>query len=74
VSDASAHAPPLPGLDRPIATDAAEPVPTHDRIEGSIATATWAALQGARMLRVHDVAATVHAVELVGDHIAKAAA
>jgi dihydropteroate synthase len=42
-------------------------VPTDDRIEASLATATWAAVQGVRMLRVHEVLPTVHAVALVGD-------
>jgi dihydropteroate synthase len=73
-SDATALAPPLPGLDRPAPTDATEPVPPDDRIEASLATATWAALRGVRMLRVHDVAATVHAVALIGDRSAEVAA
>jgi dihydropteroate synthase len=64
-SDAAALAPPLPGLERPVATEATEPVPPDDRIEASITVATWAALQGVGMLRVHDVAPTVHAVALV---------
>ena len=38
-----------------------------DRLEGSLATATWAAAQGVAMVRVHDVAATVAAMTLVGD-------
>lgn len=38
-----------------------------DRLEGSIATAVWAMTQGARMVRVHDVAATVQAATLIGD-------
>jgi dihydropteroate synthase len=66
-SDAAALAPPLPGLARPVPTDATEPVPADDRIEASLATAVWAARHGVRMLRVHDVAATVHAVEMIGD-------
>jgi dihydropteroate synthase len=66
-SDAVALAPPLPGLDRPVPTDATEPVPPDDRIEASLATAVWATLQGVRMLRVHDVAATVHAVAMIGE-------
>ena len=36
-----------------------------DRLEGSVATATWAMWQGARMVRAHDVRATVHAAEVV---------
>ena len=39
----------------------AEPVPVDDRLEGSVATAVWSAFQGAAMVRVHDVAATVGA-------------
>jgi dihydropteroate synthase len=37
-----------------------------DRLEGSVATAVWAADQGAGMVRVHDVAATVQAMRVVG--------
>jgi dihydropteroate synthase len=37
-----------------------------DRLEGSLATAVWAAAQGAAMVRVHDVAATAHAMKVVG--------
>ena len=40
-------------------------VPTDDRVEASIATATWAFLQGARMVRAHDVLPTAHAAQLV---------
>jgi dihydropteroate synthase len=36
-----------------------------DRLEGSVATATWAASLGAGMVRVHDVAATVGALRAV---------
>jgi dihydropteroate synthase len=36
-----------------------------DRLEGSVATAVWAADQGAAMVRVHDVAATVQAMKVV---------
>src|SRR5262249_7964240 len=39
-SDRRATEPPLPGLNGPMA--APEPVPTDDRLEGSIATAVWA--------------------------------
>ncbi|MEY2568670.1 MAG: dihydropteroate synthase [Actinomycetota bacterium] len=45
-----------------IAGDAAP----EDRLEGSVATAVWAAEQGAAMVRVHDVAATVQAMRVVG--------
>ena len=42
------------------------PVPVDERLPASLATATWAMVQGARMVRVHDVAATVQAAQLVG--------
>ena len=40
--------------------------PPDDRLEGSVATAVWAMSQGAQMVRVHDVEATVQAAALVG--------
>jgi dihydropteroate synthase len=40
-------------------------VPTDDRIEGSLATATWAVAHGVDLVRAHDVAATVQAVRIV---------
>jgi dihydropteroate synthase len=49
------------------AEDAAAPLPPEERFEGSLATATWAMLAGASMVRVHDVAATVQAATLVGE-------
>ncbi len=36
-----------------------------DRIEGSIAVATWAIMRGVQMVRVHDVQATLHAARVV---------
>jgi dihydropteroate synthase len=42
------------------------PLPVGDRLPASLATATWAMERGARMVRVHDVAATVQAARLVG--------
>lgn len=36
--------------------------PPADRVEGSVATAAWAVLRGASMVRAHDVAVTVRAV------------
>ena len=42
-----------------------EPVRVDDRVEGSLASAVWAMVQGARMVRVHDVRATVHAARVV---------
>jgi len=38
------------------------PLPPEERLEGSLAAALWAVQQGARGLRVHDVAATCRAV------------
>jgi dihydropteroate synthase len=43
-----------------------EELPADERLPASLATATWAMLAGASMVRVHDVAATVHAAHLVG--------
>src|SRR5579863_2760864 len=40
--------------------------PVGARLPGSVATATWAMLSGASVVRVHDVAATVQAGALVG--------
>jgi dihydropteroate synthase len=42
-----------------------EPAPVDDRLEGSIAVATWAMHHGARMVRAHDVRPTVHAARVV---------
>jgi dihydropteroate synthase len=44
---------------------AVAPAPVDDRLEGSLATATWALVQGARMVRAHDVLATAQAVRVV---------
>ncbi len=41
-------------------------VPVDDRLEASLAIETWAMVQGAGMVRVHDVAPTVQAATLVG--------
>ena len=43
-----------------------EAVGPEDRLEGSIATATWALAAGAAMVRVHDVLPTVQAALVVG--------
>jgi len=45
-----------------VADGAEGPTPAQDRLEGSIATAVWAATMGAAMIRVHDVRATVAAL------------
>jgi dihydropteroate synthase len=50
------------------------PVPVDDRLEGSLATATWAMACGAGMVRVHDVRATVQAARVIGGQITKSAA
>jgi dihydropteroate synthase len=42
-----------------------EPTPADDRLEGSIATATWAMMSGAQMIRAHDVLATAQAARVV---------
>ncbi|MGE0877819.1 MAG: dihydropteroate synthase [Acidimicrobiia bacterium] len=60
VSDAR----PLPGLGGP-SVDVVEPVPAEDRIEASLATETWAVMNGVRMIRVHDVAEAVQLARLV---------
>jgi dihydropteroate synthase len=48
-----------PGTDPP-------PTSGDDRLEASLATATWAMAAGARMIRAHDVRATVQAAKVVG--------
>ena len=52
----------------------AAPVPVDDRLEGSLATATWAMACGVAMVRAHDVRATAHAALVVAGHITKDAA
>ncbi|HAJ94988.1 MAG TPA: dihydropteroate synthase [Actinobacteria bacterium] len=39
-------------------------LPAEERLEGSIAAAVWAGVNGASILRVHDVAATARAVKI----------
>lgn len=41
------------------------PATPADRLEGSLATVTWALAKGARMVRVHDVRASARAVAVV---------
>ena len=53
-------------LGRLAAGPGAEPVGVADRLAGSIATATWAMLAGASMVRVHDVPSALQAATLVG--------
>lgn len=45
--------------------------PVDDRLEASVATATWAMWQGAHMVRAHDVRATVHAARVVAGDIVR---
>ena len=49
-----------------LASGGPKAAPGSERAEGTIATNTWAMSQGAHMVRVHDVAATVQAAHLVG--------
>jgi dihydropteroate synthase len=53
-------------LGRLAAPQGAEPLPAEERLEASLAVATWAMAAGAAMVRVHDVAATAQAARLVG--------
>jgi dihydropteroate synthase len=43
----------------------AGPVAVGERVDASLATATWAMAQGASMVRAHDVAVTVQAATIV---------
>ena len=47
------------------------PPPVEDRLEASLATATWAMAQGAGMIRAHDVRATAQAARVVQGEITK---
>jgi dihydropteroate synthase len=47
------------------------PAPVDDRLEGSLATATWAMACGARMVRVHDVRTARQAAAVIGGAIVK---
>jgi dihydropteroate synthase len=61
--------PPLTGLSdtgsAPGQTGDVEPSPVLDRLEGSLATASWAIIRGVRMVRAHDVGPTVRAAEVI---------
>lgn len=48
--------------------------PAEDRVEASVASAVWAVLRGARMVRVHDVRATVDAIRLLDTPVEEAVA
>jgi dihydropteroate synthase len=49
-----------------VAPTAGATTPVDQRLPASLASATWAMDQGAGMVRVHDVGATVQAARLVG--------
>jgi dihydropteroate synthase len=57
--------PVLAGLSRKSMIGAITGRPADERVHGSVALAVIAALNGARILRVHDVAATVDALNIV---------
>ncbi|MDE1823042.1 MAG: dihydropteroate synthase [Candidatus Micrarchaeota archaeon] len=42
-----------------------EPLPAEERLEGSLAIASYCALNGVDMLRVHDVKETIRAIEVI---------
>jgi dihydropteroate synthase len=72
-SDARAAEPSLPGLVAPSLVESADETvttPADDRIEGSLATATYALLHGASLIRAHDVRATANAVRLLTVEVA----
>lgn len=46
-------------------SDGVDAVAVHDRVEASVATACYAAMHGADLLRVHDVEATVAALDVL---------
>ncbi len=48
-----------------------DPPPAEDRLEASVATATWAMARGAGMIRAHDVRATAQAARVVQGEISK---
>ena len=43
--------------------------PEDDRLEGTIATCVWSAAEGAKMVRVHDVAPVVEAMRIVAEEV-----
>jgi dihydropteroate synthase len=73
ISDARV-APARPGVTATASPPNPAPTPPDDRLEASVATATWAMVQGAQMIRVHDVRAHVHAAQVVAGHIGSTAA
>ncbi len=65
LGELSAEFPILAGLSRKSTVGALTGRAAGDRVHGSVALAVIAALNGARILRVHDVAATVDAMKIV---------
>lgn len=53
-------------LGRLAAAAGEDPAPADGRLEGTLATSVWAMIQGAAMVRVHDVEPAVQAAALVG--------
>jgi dihydropteroate synthase len=51
------------------ASDGISDVPADDRLAGSVASATWAMWQGAKMVRAHDVRATAAAARIVASQM-----
>jgi dihydropteroate synthase len=49
-----------------LGSEGADPIPPEERLEGTIASSTWAMTQGVHMVRVHDVVSAVQAARLVG--------
>lgn len=50
-------------------TDATRLVPLDDRVDGSLATAMWAMIQGAKMVRVHEVEPAVQGAKIISGNI-----
>ncbi len=63
--DLSGELPILAGLSRKSMVGALTGRPSGERVSGSVALAVVAALNGARIVRAHDVAATVDAMKIV---------
>ena len=55
----------LVGLSRKAMIGALTGRPVDDRLHGSVALAVYAALQGAAVIRVHDVGPTVEALRVI---------
>lgn len=59
--------------DAGVALGQADPTPTDDRLEASLALALWCATQGVAVLRVHDVSQTAQALQIVTASLDRAA-